>query len=471
MKKFAFLFLAFSSFFISQFEVFGHNWHPFPFEISYYGKRDTLNYSLTGLDSLASGWLIDGLYLDSINDTKRLRSFKYPGIDWLYESHQASSPFIGNVETTTSSDSLSIVCSGFVNSKPFMGTYDLHNFSYGALSFQQFSVLTIFGVSDSVALMTSLSDSLWLSKNFGVIRFRGKNGLSGIVEMVEIKLVGVKDLEIGWQDQTFRLKLPQPGDEIHLWKQEVGTIICNGPNGSSTTNHFINQHLRIKVLSADNQTVFANVIESSPGASTGITYDTHFPYYSNDGSSFVNSMLQDSVLPTGTTVNFNSNRVSYLSFLDGLGQTHRLSFNIAIDLPDVNVFLYCARMPLSNNTMLGDWSMWCSGGIKAISFPMYVHIQGGCDMGTPLPPVQITGVSKNYSKASIRVLPQPTSEYFSFEGLNEGEFELFDAFGKKTLKGTITDKPISLAPLPQGMYFWTATHNGKPVANGKLMKD
>lgn len=185
---------------------------------------------------------------------------------------------------------------------------------------------------------------------------------------VDIKLLGVKDLNIGWQDQTFRMKLPQPGDEIHLWKQHIGSIFCNSPWGTSTYGEVEDKHLRIKILSSNTYGIFANVIESEPGATTGISYDVNMSYMGSTNGVILND---DSVRAVGTLApnNNQSNEIIYLGFLNDQGQSMKMTYHWMVDLPSANAFLFCAKMPLSTSTLYGLNSQWCRGQLTEFSFP------------------------------------------------------------------------------------------------------
>ncbi|MBK8413864.1 MAG: T9SS type A sorting domain-containing protein [Bacteroidetes bacterium] len=146
----------------------------------------------------------------------------------------------------------------------------------------------------------------------------------------------------------------------------------------------------------------------------------------------------------------------------GLGGTRFLHY---IDQPDVsgvscNVVQNSFFLPVINNATVPTYPNYQLGRL----------IGSSCDT--------LTSLQESESESlQVNVFPNPASSQFTvtyeFPTNYEGEFMLYDAYGKevirKKLYGTFTSLLIRTDKLGNGIYFYKVELDGGKSANGKIV--
>lgn len=468
------------------------NWHPFPFNISYYGVKTILgahagqSWPLPYIPSngaLTKGFVVDGLYLDQsyIQGTAKgkRRSSKYP-VGEFFSTGNGSDfiPFIQESSVVTSSDSQAVTVTIGSNFS-ISGDYFPKNIRPGGIAFNDNGVVSsidirdVLGQPDSVANLTIGTKSFLWSKRFGILKSM-ESDLNGVVSRLE--LVGIKDLGLGYQDNLGSLPNPQPGDEFHFLNLSKGYISCSSQFGNSEEYDNTFNKLQVKVLSAGADGVNVRIIVSEPNATTGVEYTEFKPYFDN-GSQQAMIALNDSLYPVGSTpINFSGQFVGFVNFLgwiDTLGHQFKvMRSEIMDDTPNIQFFT-CSKMPYAS--MKPHYYMmnsFCSGSIQKFQYPVYAKIQGRCTFGTPFDSVTITETKPLMSSVgSFKLSPNPVVNQFQIKGISDGEYVIADNFGKIRNRGIVSDQPIDVHGLPSGIYFIQVKKDGKFLISKKLVKE
>jgi hypothetical protein len=469
MVRFLPSFLLF--FFIFCQNLVAENWHPFPFQVSYYGKKVNLSDPafLPDKHPAQKGHLIDALYLNhSISGSNGLSRSRdtvaFPNPQYDYNSRS-----LGRVNLLE--NGLAISISGIPECwfAPIFGNFNLTSvrpagnpFGMGSQVVSMQAIIQ-FGLIDSVAQITGSNFSLLLSKKFGIIRFLNNGD--------EIVLKGVKDLNLGWQDtQIGPLKLPQVGDQFHFRISKEGAYQCNGPFGSISNQASEYMESRMKVVEAYPHGVTVEIIESQVDGSTGILYQQFFSW---EG---INNV--DSLAPLGCSNRNNLGSFPVhspnLVFSDSLGNNLKYCSQFIIDGPTMNLFFGCTKAPLSYKTYVWPAMMttWCTGTPVVMDyFPVYQKTQF-CTIGQPLDSVLVTSIQNQVGgKTSITLIPQPAQDYIELKGIAEGEIKLYNSTGKCVFAQNISETRIWVAHLPSGIYFYQISGRNSTSAQGKWMKE
>jgi hypothetical protein len=268
---------------------------------------------------------------------------------------------------------------------------------------------SVFGIMDSVAY---LSGGVKWGKSFGILQFPS-DSVEGI------RLMGVGDLSLGWKNNIGKIKDPKPGDEFHFWKSETGAYACTtqfGPYGAGVNE---NKWLRMKVLSVGSGFhPLYQVIESEPGAPTGIIYNKYISNF--EGGSFppYGNMGNDSIYPVGVW-GWGDNFFSTIGFASDSGQN--LSLKRIMELIWTTLksyFVSCSAAPLS---YFFDYYplLWvpgfCEGSISVFDYPVYTKVLNQCTFGTPFPNVVITeNKGLIIDEELLYPIPNPAKNEFRF---------------------------------------------------------
>lgn len=452
------------------------NWNPFPFKVAYYGKRYDYLTSNESQRPFTTGWLIDGLYLDdstvSGDTLTRTRSAKYfaPNLHFYPEYFGSDKPFIGKSTFSVS---------------PSTGYCQLSS-DFPAISFRYFpnrvkiglspmegmgkvdSILVepVFGIMDSVAY---LNGGLKWGKIFGIIQSQG-------IALEAFQLMGVGDLNLGWKNNVGKIKAPKPGDEFHFWKSEIGGYTCTTMLGNYSQGVFQNKWLKIKLLSiGQGFNPLYEVIESFPGASTGILYHQYIQNF--EGGSFTTNvtMDSDSIYPIGVWGNLTNRKISSIGFASDSGQQFVVKKQFGLDSDHLkSYFISCSGAPLS---YFFDFYplLWvpgfCDGGsINIFNYPVFTKGIDGCRFGTPFPDVVITenrGLIQG--NELLYLFPNPVDNEFSFSNGYGGYYSIYDKLGRKVLSGIVSNEPISATDLPSGIFHYIVEYQGK-THHGRLIR-
>lgn len=455
-------------------ECYSQNWQPFPFKIAYYGKRFNFNPSNEAQRPYTAGWLIDALYLDDstisgdVMTRKRSLKFETLPLSSYPETFGSGKPFFGNCSlsvqfsngTISMVSELPAISTQFFPDRVKKGLNPMAGFG----PVDTIVVESVLGVLDSVAY---LNGGVKWGKSFGIIQLPDSNEAG-------IQLKGIGDLGLGWQDNVGKLKDPKPGDEFHFWKSEIGGYVCTTQFGNYSGGANENKWLRMKVLSVNaNTTPTYEVIESAPGAPTGILY--HQNISQHGGGTFQNNvhLAFDSIPSIGIWKNFNDATTS-VGFMSDSGQHFVVLKHFIIDDYLKTYFVSCAKAPLSffYHYLPIIWSAgFCEGSVDVFNYPVYTKIANGCTFGTPFPNVTITENKGLISEIENPLIyPNPVQETFQFNPQTKGNFEIFDPMGKSIKKGKIAEEPIRMTGLSSGIYFYKVENEGNNVLKGRFLK-
>jgi hypothetical protein len=489
------VYISLLSFWIFSYSAQAENWHPFPFKVAYYGVKTSLGAIaeqssplpyIPGNGPITKGFVVDALYLDEAfaqnNLTGRKRSLKYP-VSQLNEIGNGSDfkPFIKSSTVTTSADSQTVIAA-IATYITLSGTYFPKNIKLGNTVINNSGIVTglsvtnLWGIQDSIATITMGANSLLWSKKFGIVQsFESwvDNGL------FRLELVGIKDISLGYQDNTMVLQKPEPGDEFHFLNLSKGNLFCPGTFGTPSTTFSDNtfNKMQVKVLSSEQEGATVKIVVSNPNDTTGIEYTNFIEYYSNTGVRIALSGLEDSLHPVGTAPFVFSGgqfigELSFLGWADSLGNQMKIMYVSAVDLPTVVQFFTCSKMPFA--ALKGgpdNLFSFCIGAFTNFQYPVYGKIGGRCVFGTPFDSVTITStLSKTYDSIGFRITPNPVESTFRISGILDGEYAITDALGKVRNRGIVSDGPIEINSLPSGMYFVQIIQDGKISGCRKLFK-
>jgi len=459
-----------------HFSLFAENWHPFPFKIAYYGHK--VSIGLFGVspgwvpDALAKGHLIEGLYLDSSyrvdNTFYKKRSTRYPTSEYSWEG--GFEPVINNSKVSTSVDSQTVVanCESYfyLGRTYFPGKINLgmEAAQYGGMVVSK-SYGLVFDVMDSIALVRTGADSVLWSKKFGLLKIITRT-MNGDIQWLE--LMGVKDLGIGWQDPVYIAAKPSVGDEVHFLSGAKGGIDCQGsPNPPVYYNGYTTA--RKKIISADSNGANVSTIYADPGLTQGFRYD-NYEYYGNLDIDF-----GDSILPAGVFVTDPSTFTKVSNFMgwqDSSGYSLKLLTKGNIDTSPNTLFLSCVKMPHGEFSIRRNFmDHSCRGELLKFQYPTYLKTQSGCEFGKPFEPVTVVTTPNLISnEVKVRTIPQPAQNQFRFEGVSSGQFILFDALGKASIKGEVSENQIDISSLSAGLYFYSFVSEMGKFHTGKVWK-
>ena len=472
--------LLISVFCVFQLPLLAANWHPFPFKAAYYGRK--VSFGLSGsspgwnANALSKGYVIEGLYLDSsyqeANQIIKKRSSGYPTLDFSI-SGGSLNPKIKNARVSTSADSQTVIAN-FNSTVDLSRSYFPANIKVGEQAISGGGIVVsksftmVLGILDSVATINLGSDFLLWSKTFGILIFK-TFGDNGDINWLELK--GVKDLNLGWQDLNYKISEPSIGDEFHFLNVKYGGINCVG-NPNPPTYYSTFNTIRTKVISVGPSGVNISVISSLPGSNTGIEYGAEQNY--SESNLIYN--LGDSIQPAGVMgfpTQANGVISSYMGWLDSTGFSLKIYTQEVIDLTPMTLFLPCVKMPYGAFQILAStmFPTQCPGSVVEFQYPTYVKAQGKCEFGTPFPPVTITNTSDlKRNEPTVKIIPQPAQNEFRFEGISSGNFILFDAQGKASLKGEVSQNQINISGLSPGFYFYSVVSESGKSHFGKFWK-
>ena len=239
MKRFILL----SFFYFILISGFAANWHPFPFGVTYWGKRDVI-MAPTGAfseDTLAKGMVTDAMRLDTswtnAQGTYRVnKEFYYFQNQGNRTYNKQFRPFFLNIEVKTSLDSQTVTLTNVQPTNPVnpsgtdvfyfypfrttlgqlvfkanvigANTSDFHEDDYNASGYlTSVGVGQVFGVLDSIRIISLGDREVRWSKSFGIL------GLPGLMD----ELIGIEELSLGLQDYDSHGQSIYPivGDTIH----------------------------------------------------------------------------------------------------------------------------------------------------------------------------------------------------------------------------------------------------------------
>jgi hypothetical protein len=445
-------------------------WHPFPFEIAYYGKRANLHPANTG-------YLVDALYLNKNivtgGQTIRYRDSLFFPIPEL-RLQGGISLNVGQLILEENGTTIQI--SGSPNGI-FRALHGICNYSQmhpggnplgTGSEVQSVASITHFGINDSIAEVTGPDFSISWSKKLGIIRFNSSQD--------SLTWVGTKDLGIGFQDKPLRLKMPSVGDIFHFRISKSGSYACNGPLGPifGGLNEYLESRITITGVGPGNDFQVDEII-SSPGSATGVLYQkSYYPFQSDYG--FWNNSLEDSISPIGCDPNFLTTGLAYpnIGWLSDSGVSFTILCHEYIDLSPAYYFTSCVKAPFSNRTAFFPFNFigFCTGTpLVADYFPVYLQSQGNCTSGTPLPDVLVTSRQKLTGKNPIYLHPQPAKDAIWLEGADQGFLRIFNGSGQSILAQEVGNGPVSVRHLPNGIYFYTLQTPAGDWAQGKWIKE
>lgn len=455
--------------------AWAENWHPFPFQIAYYGKRVTLQQPGHPANP---GYLIDALYLNQIgqmgNAVVRNRNLVlFPKGN--PNNNPAYSISIGDLKVNDEPTQTLIEAAAEGAFFPLNGTYTPAEMKPGGHPFGMNSMVTSlsaqshFGFEDSLAQVTGPGYSLTISKKLGIFQYQSTTDT--------LTWLGTKDLNIGYQDASGRMKKPSVGDQFHYRISRAGAYSCDGPFGSSSNGAYDIRESRMTVTQVLEDQVVVDEIESAPGSSTGILYQRTYTFFQSDYGA-PPFFIQDTIAPIGCDLSdvtmpgwYNVN----IGWLGDNGFSCTIATLELFDMAPTFIFSNCLKRPFSTKSSFFPMNSafnFCTGTpIVAEYFPVFQQSSGTCTMGNPLPPVVVTSKQKTIQSQTIRLLPQPAQSTLTIEGIDTGEIRLINSSGKCLIQKTFDRSPVSIKHLPSGIYFYQIrTQNGE-WSQGKVVKE
>lgn len=459
--------------------LLAENWHPFPFQIAYYGKRANLQQPGHPANN---GYLVDALYLNQTTfsgsgqirqrDLQRfpLAENNYPGEYNIQLGNLVVSDYPGETQIQAEPEGLFQAINGIFRAnelkpggKPFGPEW----------SISSMAAISHFGMSDdSIAHFTRPGIQLTLSKKLGILQYKTATD--------SVSWLGTKDLDIGFQDAHGRMKVPSIGDQFHYRISKFGGFTCTGQWGTSSDGAAFAGESRMTVTGVSGDYIDVDEMVSDPGSSTGVLYQRSYPYFGSDyGLPGFN--LSDSLAPIGCPAVLDAavggQAMSYknVGWLGDNGFPFTIMVIEAVDLAPTYYFTNCLKKPFSTRSDYFPFQnplIFCTGEpISARYIPVYQQSATSCSSGTPLPSVTVTEVQSATRPQPIRLVPQPAQASIRFVGIDSGELRLFTHTGAQVLETSIGTQALSIAHLPPGLYLYQIRSTNSPWQFGKMVKE